>query len=134
LNRACPTTGSDRGCASLARSNLIRYAWGLLASLNEKAGSVAKHADAEKQETYNQQGQPELAFNVEQVFGYTANNGLGMLLIRSELGQLFDGLLVSDQTVDNPLKDCFDSPCQKDGADANRQGTDYLEPNGKISR
>ncbi|MBP8289770.1 MAG: hypothetical protein KAX51_08215 [Chromatiaceae bacterium] len=107
---------------------------GLLASPNEKAGSVAKHADAEKQETYNQQGQPELAFNVEQVFGYTTNNGVGLLLIISELGQLLDGLLVSDKTVNNPLKDCLDSPCQKDGADANRQSADYLEPNRKISR
>jgi hypothetical protein len=53
------------------------------------------------------------------VFGYTANNELGLLLICSKLGQLLDGLLVRDQAVNNPLKDCFDSPCQKDGADAN---------------
>jgi|TARA_R100000501_G_scaffold13778_1_gene25275 hypothetical protein len=47
----------------------------LLTRPNQKACCIAKHAKAEEQETHNQQNQPKLAFDVEQVFGYTTNNG-----------------------------------------------------------
>jgi len=74
-----------RGWRSQSLSN-VRLCMGSLNVPDEITGSIAEHANAEEQEADDQKNEPELAFNVEQVLGYTTNNGLGLLLIASELG------------------------------------------------
>ena len=91
------------------------------AGSHEIARRSGQHANAQKRKTQDQKDEAKFTFDVEQMFGYAANDRVALPLIGSDPGQLIDRLFVGHQAVNNPLEDCLYPPCQQDGTNASSE-------------